>query len=327
METIRFKIKSALNVLIEEKNGIKFQRIAIHCLRSKWPSLIAAAEYSDAGEDALTVTSEGTDKTIRSLSCSLTAKKYKLINDAKRIRSHRSNVQEYIFATPKIVNRLTQIKWESEIFEKFGWKLIVIEQTEILNILERPESQFICKQFLGLNFQLSELINDICDRTKRWVEYNYLARGGTLIKYDDFLKINKYRSNLIVELGNNENAFLLRCAIQNGMGGEWGKWVPYNTNNEKIILPLIASLDYSSGWKPAWRSAFVLERLYNINIYRIIEKNAIKLSDDIATKFFIETIFDNNVVKLLFLETENGQHKKDAILVKQEIDCFFNNEQ
>ena len=65
MNILRAQIFLALQALIEEENGIAFQRLAYQCLRNRWPSLMATAEKADIGEDALTVVCEGTDGVVR----------------------------------------------------------------------------------------------------------------------------------------------------------------------------------------------------------------------------------------------------------------------
>jgi tetratricopeptide (TPR) repeat protein len=88
---------------------------------------------------------------VRSLACSLTATWQKISSDARKISSQRSDIQEIIFATPKTVTRKMQQSWEKEIKNQYGWKLIIIEHSEFLAILERPDSQWLCKQYLNLS--------------------------------------------------------------------------------------------------------------------------------------------------------------------------------
>lgn len=150
MNTVRTKINFALEALIEEKNGIVFQRLACQCLRKRWPSLMAVAEQADCGEDGITVIGEVSDGVIRSLACSLTAEYTKISGDAEKIKSRCPDVHELIFATPKTVTRKTQKLWEKNIKKNYEMELIVIERQEFLNILEHPESQWICSQHLNL---------------------------------------------------------------------------------------------------------------------------------------------------------------------------------
>ncbi|MFC1716618.1 hypothetical protein ACFL6S_23320 [Candidatus Poribacteria bacterium] len=158
MNRIRTQINVALDTLIEEHNGTAFQRLASQCLRSRWPSLASVAEQADLGEDAITILNETADGIVRSLACSLTATLRKVSSDAKRISSQRSDIQELIFATPKIVTRKTQQSWEQRIKGQYGWSLVIIERSELLAILERPESQWICKQHLNLSLGYFHLL-------------------------------------------------------------------------------------------------------------------------------------------------------------------------
>lgn len=166
MNMVRAKINMAIEALIEEKNGFVFQRLAIQCLKSKWESLMAVAEQADCGEDAVTVVAERSDGVIRSLACSLTAEYSKIAGDAAKIKSNRSDVQEIIFATPKKVTEKTQMTWITRIKNDYGMKLIIVERTEFLSILERPESQWICNQYLNLKcgyFNLLQSAKDLRD--------------------------------------------------------------------------------------------------------------------------------------------------------------------
>ncbi len=127
-----------------------FQRLAYQCLQPRWPSLMATAEKADMGEDGLAVISEDSDGVIRSLACSLTSTWNKVKSDAEKISLQRLDLQQLIFATPKKVRRKEQMKWEERIKVKFGWDLIVVEYSEFVAVLERPESKWIREQHLGI---------------------------------------------------------------------------------------------------------------------------------------------------------------------------------
>ncbi len=150
MNLIRAQIFLALQALIEEENGVAFQRLAYQCLHPRWPSLMATAEKADMGEDGLTVIAEDSDGVIRSLACSLTNKWDKVKSDAEKIAAQRSDLQQFIFATPKKVTRKEQKDWEDRIRSKYGWNLTVVEYSEFIAILERPEAQWIREQHLGI---------------------------------------------------------------------------------------------------------------------------------------------------------------------------------
>lgn len=73
MNVLRTRIILALQTLVEDQNGIAFQRLAHQCLHPRYPSLLATAVQADLGEDGISVIGEGSDGVIRSLVCSLTA--------------------------------------------------------------------------------------------------------------------------------------------------------------------------------------------------------------------------------------------------------------
>ncbi len=159
MNTLRAQIFLAIQALIEEENGVAFQRLAYQCLSKRWPSLMATAEKADLGEDGITVFCEGDDGVVRSLACSLTAEWRKVSSDANKIHAHRHDVQELIFATPKKVTRNVQEEWKERIRTKNDLKLIVVEYSEFVAILERPDSKWICEQHLGIHEKQLEKLN------------------------------------------------------------------------------------------------------------------------------------------------------------------------
>ncbi len=173
-----------------------------------------------------------------------------------------------------------------------------------------------------------EIINIIEERFQKWKDLNFSSRGGTLIKYDDFLEVNKYRDKFEKEQDKEKLSFLLRCAVQNGMGGQWGKWLIMNANNEKIVLPLIAALDEMGGWKPAWRSAYLLEVTLKNEIDSICDKLDTEILEDEYTKFAIQILKEEGVKKYLHNIVNNNESKtkqvKDARIVLDEIRYFSN---
>jgi len=117
---------------------------------------MATAEQGDMGEDAKTTILIGSDGKIRSLACSLTNKWNKLKEDANKIKKKRSDIEELIFATPRTIVESIQEKWKKKIYDEYGWKLIVIEYSEIMALLERPEAKWIREQYL----QISDIKDD-----------------------------------------------------------------------------------------------------------------------------------------------------------------------
>lgn len=150
-------------------------------------------------------------------------------------------------------------------------------------------------------FKKREEYKNICimvgDSYKRWKELEYSVRGGAMVSHDDFLIVNKYRSkfkNKTPEI----KTYLFRNAIQNGLGGNWGLWLDMNKDNKLILLQLFLSLDKSGGLRPAWRSAFILEKLYfkkPSEIDKFVSENE---------KFHLNNKYFLDIIKNSFVENE-----------------------
>lgn len=158
---------------------------------------------------------------------------------------------------------------------------------------------------------------------QRWEESDFSSRGGTLIEYSKFLEINRFRSKFR-KAEKDRMAFLLRNAVQNGMGGQWGKWLTMNTNNEKIVYPLILSLDGTAGEKPMWRSAYILEKIFRKDISQVVDRLNPELENNENVKLAIKIMSMTGVEKYLenILQSEQGKRKSDAQLLLQEIKTF-----
>jgi hypothetical protein len=158
------------------------------------------------------------------------------------------------------------------------------------------------------------------DSYERWKELGYTVRGGSMVSHDDFLIVNKYRSKF-KNKSPEIKAYLLRNAIQNGLGGNWGFWIDMNKDNKLILLHLFLSLDKSGGLRPAWRSAYILEKIYSnksSEINKFISENK---EFNLNQKYFLDLIKGNSVEKELQKLTKRGtkEEKEKLRFVEEEI--------
>ena len=161
------------------------------------------------------------------------------------------------------------------------------------------------KFIFKLHFKRREEFKNICniieDSFQRWKALEYSNRGGSMISYDNFLIVNKYRSKF--NKSNKEiKAFLLINAVQNGLGGNWGFWLKINNDNESIVSPLILMLDGSAGLRPLWRSACILEKIFSENvdkIYKFIPKSEkVYLKYESALSIILNHRIENEINKI-----------------------------
>lgn len=169
------------------------------------------------------------------------------------------------------------------------------------------------------------IINNVINSSYyRWKELNFSVRGGTMIPHDIFLIVNKYRFKFKNQ-SKEMKAYLFRNAIQNGLGGDWGFWLDMNKDNENILMPLFLALDNPSEIRPAWRSAYILEKIFSKNIDKIdlfIDQSQINIINcksmlDIVRKKTVE----QEILRLSEKGTKEEQEKlKDVI---EEIKIFI----
>ena len=183
--------------------------------------------------------------------------------------------------------------------------------------------QFVFKPYIRKRNELKKICTIVDENFKRWKELEYSGRGGTMISHDDFIMINKYRSTF-----NNKDkelrSFLLRNAIQNGLGGEWGKWLNMNRDNEKIILPLIIILKGSSGLRPAWRTAVILEKIFSANIETLDTYIPEKEKDNTSLISIVNIIKNKGIADMLNNLSQNGlkEDRDKAKMVLEEFETF-----
>lgn len=89
MTVSRTDIEKALNELISNEEGMRFQGLAVVLAKQKWPDLIAAERKKDLGLDAHAPALLARDGKGKGLACSLTATLEKIKDDVEKIRRCR----------------------------------------------------------------------------------------------------------------------------------------------------------------------------------------------------------------------------------------------
>jgi hypothetical protein len=142
MTLLRTDIERALDDLISNEEGMRFQGLAVVLAKQHWPDLVASERKKDLGADAI-----GSG---RALACSLTATLGKLKSDAEKIKKN-FHVSTLIFATPERLSNTASQGWAEEVKKAFGYELVVVSREDIVTSLLDPSNLALCRNHLGLS--------------------------------------------------------------------------------------------------------------------------------------------------------------------------------
>ena len=156
MTVHRIDIEKALDELISDEEGMKFQGLAVILAKQKWRDLIACERKKDLGLDAYASASLSEDRTGKGLMCSLTATLTKIKDDAATIKKHFDDIHILIFVTPRKVTNKTAESWSTEIRKLFGYKLIVMPREDIIMSLMLPPNALLCRTHLCIPVAIEE---------------------------------------------------------------------------------------------------------------------------------------------------------------------------
>jgi hypothetical protein len=146
MTVLRTDIERALDDLISNEEGMRFQGLAVVLAKQHWPELVASEHKKDLGADAI-----GSG---RVLACSLTATLGKIKSDAAKMKKNFPSVSALIFATPQRLSNSVAHGWAEEIKKAFGYELVVISREDIVTSLLDPSNLALCRTHLGLSATL-----------------------------------------------------------------------------------------------------------------------------------------------------------------------------
>jgi hypothetical protein len=104
MTVLRTGIQRALDDLISNEEGMKFQGLAVVLAKKRWPDLIACERKKDMGAAAIAKTPFAAEGTGKILGCSTTATNAKIRSDAEKVKANFKDITKIIFATPSAVS-------------------------------------------------------------------------------------------------------------------------------------------------------------------------------------------------------------------------------
>ena len=167
MPPLRTDIERALDELISQQDGMRFQGLAVVLGKRRWPKLVAQQRQKDRGLDAYAPASETPEGVGKGLAASITASLSKIRADVKTAKEHFRDLGKLLFVTPRQVGNAHRQEWEQEIQDEHGIELLIIEREEIISILLMPENEALSASHLYLNTNPAPQITDLINKTRR----------------------------------------------------------------------------------------------------------------------------------------------------------------
>src|SRR5882672_3085086 len=128
----RTEIERALNEMISDETGKKFQGLAVVHAKQKWRQLVACERNWDGGLDAYASGELDPQGRGVGLACSITATLGKVEGDAEETKKNYPDVSVLIFSTAREVTQHTAGLWAEEVLDKFGLQLVVVPREEFI---------------------------------------------------------------------------------------------------------------------------------------------------------------------------------------------------
>ena len=170
MAVLRSDIERALDDLIAEEEGMRFQGLAVVLGKMRWRELVAHPRKKDFGLDAYAPAWETPEKVGKGLAASITPNLRKVSRDAERAKENFPDLRALLFVTPAKVSNTERRRWEETIHNDHGLDLLVIEREEIITLMMVPENASLCANLLHLNVDPERGIVELIARTRRAAE-------------------------------------------------------------------------------------------------------------------------------------------------------------
>ena len=167
MDILRTDIERALDELVSQEEGMRFQGLAVVLGKQRWPELIARQRKKDFGLDAYAPASQTRERFGRGLAASITPSLAKVRDDAKTAKRNFPDLGELLFVTPQKVGNAKQKQWEEEIRNEYDLELLLIEREEIITLLMMPVNASLCARFLYLDIDADPEVADLITQTRR----------------------------------------------------------------------------------------------------------------------------------------------------------------
>ena len=162
----RTDVERALDELISNEGGMRFQGLAVVLGKQRWPELIAHQRKKDLGLDAYAAASETPEKVGKGLAASITPDIKKVSADAKRAKENFPDLKKLLFVTPAKVGNSKRQQWTEKLRGDYDLELLLFEREEVITRLMMPGNGSLCASCLYLQVDAEPEIADLIDRTR-----------------------------------------------------------------------------------------------------------------------------------------------------------------
>ena len=167
MAILRIDIERALDELISQEDGMRFQGLAVALGRRLWPQLVARQRKKDFGLDAYARASQTPERIGKGLAASITPTLKKISDDAQKAKQNFSDLQAILFVTPAKVGNADKTRWEETIQKNYGIELHIVEREHIITEMLIPENAPLCASFLYLEDEARPAVADLVATARR----------------------------------------------------------------------------------------------------------------------------------------------------------------
>ncbi len=161
MAVHRTDITQALDEIIANEEGMRFQVLAVVLAKLRWPDLFASEWHKDGGLDARAPASVALGKKEKGVASSITGPALdkilkKIRDDATEAKKNFPGTEILIFVTPHKVTATTNKRWAETIGKEFNLELVVMSREDIITSLVLPANVALCGTLLGIHVPLEQ---------------------------------------------------------------------------------------------------------------------------------------------------------------------------
>ena len=167
MAILRTDIERALDEIVSQEEGMRFQGLAVILGKQRWPELIAHPRKMDFGLDAYAPASQTPERVGRGLAASITPSLRKISDDAKTAKTNFPELRELLFVTPARIGNAKRKQWEEAIRTEHDLELLLIEREEIITLLMIPVNASLCASLLHVDIHADPEVANLITRTRR----------------------------------------------------------------------------------------------------------------------------------------------------------------